>query len=249
MMLAPEIIAILTGVAFVAGFVDAIAGGGGLLTVPALAWAGLPPVTILAANKLQSSCGTAMACLTFARAGHLERRGTIWPVLAAMIGAGLGAVLVQRLDPSLFRALIPWLIMAAALYFLLSPALSDIPRHQRLGMLAFAPAAMLIGGYDGFFGPGAGAFYMLAITALLGLGVVRATALTKLLNLASNLASLALFALGGHIPWLLGGAMALGNMAGAQLGSRAAMRWGTQLIKPLLVTISLAMAAKLLLWP
>lgn len=249
MELGAELFAVLVGVAALAGFIDAIAGGGGLLTLPALLAAGIPPIQALATNKLQSSLGTSIATANYARKGFVDLRGMRWPTLASFAGSAVGAYAVQSLDPSFLQALVPLLLIAIAIYFLASPHVSDEARPARLKGLAFVPIAALIGGYDGFFGPGTGAFFVVSLTALAGLGLVRATANTKLLNLASNLGALLVLASGGHVIWALGFAMAVGAMIGGQLGSMTAMKVGPRLIRPLLVVMSIALTVRILLQP
>ncbi|MEO6379222.1 MAG: TSUP family transporter, partial [Caulobacteraceae bacterium] len=208
MHLSPEVFVTLVAVAGLAGFVDAIAGGGGLLCVPALLAAGLPPVAVLATNKLQSTFGTATACFNFARKGHVDFRSMALPVAGAFLGSALGAVIVQRLDPSFLAGLVPILLIATAAYFLLSPKMSEVDRHQWMKPAAYTAIAFAIGFYDGFFGPGAGSFYTVSLIALMGMGLIRATAHTKLLNVTSNLAALITLAAGGHVIWTLGFCMA-----------------------------------------
>lgn len=249
MDLDPSVFATLIAVAFAAGFVDSIAGGGGLLTVPALLAAGLPPVSAIATNKVQSVLGTGSACWAFARRGHIDIKAMLVPTLAAFIGAAGGAMTLQAVSPSVLSGVMPIVLIAIAGYFLFSPKISEVGSHRLLGPLPYALVAAAIGFYDGFFGPGAGSFYAASLVALMGMGVIRATGCTKLLNVASNFGALALMAAGGHIVWTLGLPMAAANIAGAQLGSRSAMRFGSRLIKPLLATVSAALAAKLLLDP
>jgi uncharacterized membrane protein YfcA len=247
--LSPETFALLVGVAGLAGFVDAIAGGGGLIVVPALLAAGVPPVMTLGTNKLQSACGTAVATFNFARRGHIDLKEMALPVIGSLAGSAAGAVLVQQLDPSFLSGLVPILLIAVSAYFLLSPKMSEVDQHRWLHPPAFALVAFAIGFYDGFFGPGTGSFFTIALIALMGLGLLRATASTKLLNLASNVAALAALTIGGHVIWTLGLAMAAANMTGGYFGSKAAMRFGARLIRPLLVVVSLALTAKLLADP
>ena len=241
-----EAIALLCAAALAAGFVDAIAGGGGLITVPALLAAGLDPVSAIATNKVQGSVGTASATWTFWRAGKLDLHAIRLSLLLTLVGAALGSVAVSLVDTRWLMLLLPALLIAIALYFLLAPKVGEEDRHARLGPLAYGLVAGGIGFYDGFFGPGAGSFYTLSLVTLLGMGLIRATAHTKALNLTSNLVSVVVLGLGGHVVWALGGAMAAGQFIGGRLGSRAAMRWGPALIRPLLVAISLLMTAKLL---
>jgi hypothetical protein len=242
-----ETIAILFAVALLAGCFDAIAGGGGLVTVPALLLAGLDPVAAIATNKVQGAAGTLSAALAFARKGLLVPR-LAWPaaVLAAVGGVG-GALCVRLLSREALEAFVPVLLVAIALYFGTARRMGDADARARMGVPVFAGLLVpAIGFYDGVFGPGAGSFYMAGFVGLLGFGVLRATAHTKVVNAASNLGSLGLFALTGAIVWPVGLAMAAGSFLGAQLGSRLAMRHGATLIRPLLVVISCAMAARLL---
>ncbi|CAA9491086.1 MAG: Transmembrane protein YfcA [uncultured Sphingomonadaceae bacterium] len=245
----PDVVALLLFAAFVAGCIDAVAGGGGLITLPALLGAGLPPVAALGVNKAQSSFGVAAALLAYTRRGLVDFAGLRWTVLAVFLGSGLGTFLIMDLNAGVARAIIPLLLLGASAYFLLSPKMDEVERHRRLGPAGFGATAAAIGFYDGFFGPGTGSFFALALVALLGFGVTRATANTKLLNFTSNVASLYLLALGGAVLLPLALLMAAASMAGATLGARLALRFGARLIRPLLVVISLGLTARVLLDP
>ncbi|MDI9237619.1 TSUP family transporter [Lysobacter sp. LF1] len=241
-----EVIALLMGVAFVAGLIDAIAGGGGLLTIPALMSVGLPPVHAIATNKLQSSFGTASAVVAFARKGRIDFRRFRWPAVGAFVGSVLGAWTLQRLDPAFLSGLIPVMLVLMAAYFLFGPKPSEEDRHSRLGTTALLLIVAAIGFYDGFFGPGTGSFLATALVVLFGMGLVSATAHTKLLNLSSNIAALIALIIGGKVLWTLGLLMALSSVLGGQIGAHLAMRVGGKVIRPLLVVMSLALTAKLL---
>ncbi|MCE7797442.1 TSUP family transporter [Sphingobium sufflavum] len=240
-----DIYAAMTVAATAAGFIDAIAGGGGLITVPALLAAGIPPFAALGTNKLQSSFSVAMSCYRFARTGLVDFRGHVWTVLLIFVAAFAGALAVQSVSNAVLGRVMPLLIIGVVAYVLLSPRMTDDDSHDRLGWCAYAPLAGGIGFYDGFFGPGAGSFYSTSLVALRGMGLTRAAANTKLFNFTSNFAALVLFALGGHVLWLLGLVMAVGAMAGAWIGSHVAIRFGARVIRPLLVTISLILTGKL----
>lgn len=246
MHLTLEIIALLALVAFIAGFIDAMAGGGGLLTIPAMLAAGIPPVAAIATNKLQSSFGTGGAFLAFVRKGHVDFRRFAWPAAGAFAGAAAGAFTLQRIDSSFLAAFIPVLLVGMALYFLLAPKMSEVDRHSRLGTAGLSAATAAIGFYDGFFGPGTGSFFTTLLVALAGLGLVRAIAHTKFLNFTTNVASLMVMIAGGKVIWTLGLAMAVASVAGNQAGAHAAMRFGGRGVRPLLVVMSLALTAKLL---
>jgi uncharacterized protein len=245
-----DMVAALAAISFLAGFVDAIAGGGGLLTVPALLLAGLDPAQAIATNKVQGSVAAASATWTFGRKGLIEWRRAWGYALVAFASSVAGALCVRFLPGAILQGLIPVLLIAIAAYFALSRKVKDEDAHARFSSLAFGLSApVAIGFYDGIFGPGAGSFYMLAFVTLLGYGVVRATAHTKLVNFASNFGSLLLYAATGAVVWPLGLAMAAASLLGAQAGSRLAMRLGSRIIRPLLVVVSSLMALRLLLDP
>lgn len=246
-LLSLPLVAALFATGLVAGFVDSIAGGGGLLTVPVLLWAGLSPAQTLATNKLQSSFGSFSASYQFVASGRVDLRAFAFPIGCTFAGGTLGALAVQRLDPGFLSDALPVLLLLIAGYFLLSPRAGDLDAHQRLGLPAFSVLIGFgIGFYDGFFGPGTGSFFSVAFVALLGYNLTKATAHTKVLNFTSNVSSLLMFLLGGKVVWTLGLVMAAGQFLGARLGSRLVLRSGAKLVRPLLVTMSLAITAKLL---
>jgi uncharacterized membrane protein YfcA len=245
-MIDPWIITALTATAVLTGFIDAIAGGGGLIMMPALLFAGVPPLQALGTNKLQSMFGTTIAFRNFAAKGLVDWRAHKGTVALVFIGASIGVLAVQSIDPGALKLIIPLLLIAVALYVILSPRMGDEDAHQRVGARGYGAVAASIGAYDGFFGPGTGSFFTASLVGLRGLGLTRATATTKLFNLTSNVASVLFFALGGKILWLLGASMAAGAMLGGWLGSHTAMRFGARVIRPLLVTLSLGLTARLL---
>ena len=245
-MIEPWMYAALTATAVFTGFVDAIAGGGGLIMLPALIFAGLPPHAVLGTNKLQSMCGTMMATWRYHRAGLFKVRPNLWLVAFTFAGAVAGAMIIQRFEARLLSLVVPLLLMAAALYTLLSPRMDDNDNPAVISKNGYLPVASGIGFYDGFFGPGTGQFFAASLVGLRGMGLTRATGLTKLLNLTSNIASVIVFALGGQVVWLLGLCMALGSITGAWLGAHSATRFGAKLIRPLMVTASLGLTAKLI---
>ncbi|WP_245985943.1 TSUP family transporter [Azospirillum thermophilum] len=204
-ILTPETLGTLFAVGLLAGFIDSIAGGGGLLSIPALLAAGLPPAETLATNKLQASFGSFSATLKFVRQGEV-RPGSMLPmIVCTFIGAAAGAIIVQILDSSFLRDVIPLLLIGIAIYLLVSPKAGDLDARQRIGENAFALAIGTgIGFYDGFFGPGTGTFFAIAFVSLLGYNLRKATAHTKVLNFTSNIASLLFFLAGGHVLWTVG---------------------------------------------
>ena len=233
--------------AFVGGFVDAIAGGGGLITVPALVLAGASPLEALATNKLQGTFGAGTAALAYARAGHVRPLQQLAMAAVAAVAAAAGALVAHAVPAQALRMIMPVVLVAIALFFAFKPGLTDAARVERIKPAVFTFTAVpLIAGYDGFFGPGAGSFYMLGFVMLAGFGVLKATAHTKMLNFASNLGALAVFAFSGAMWWGMGLAMAAAQIGGAALGARLAMRVGARLIKPLLVVTSTALALRML---
>lgn len=231
-----------------AGFVDSIAGGGGLITLPALLLAGLPPASAVATNKLQSVFGLVMASTSYHRSGYLDLASLKPAIACTAVGAALGAWAVSLFDTRLLAQILPFALLLAAAYFALAPTVRESVSRRSLSALAFATGiAAPIGFYDGFFGPGAGSLYTLGFVALTGAGLLQATANTKVLNLTSNILALAVFMRTSHIDYLVGLPMAVCQVTGAWLGSRAALRHGAKLIRPLLVATTTLVALKLLL--
>ncbi len=239
---------ILIAAAFAAGFIDSIAGGGGLVTVPALLLAGMSPIESLGTNKLQSLFGSASATVAYAQKGHVDLKKQLPSALMATLGAVGGAMLAGFLPGDVLRAFLPLLLIAIALYFAVKPNMGDVDRAQRLTPFIFGLCIVpLIGFYDGLFGPGTGSFLMLSFVSLAGFGLLKATAHTKLLNFSSNLGGFITFALLGAINWKIGLLMGVAQFIGARIGAGMAMKNGAKIIKPLLIIVCLALATKLLL--
>jgi uncharacterized membrane protein YfcA len=231
-----------------AGFVDSIAGGGGLMTIPILLSVLPYPVQdILGTNKLQASFGSGSATWHYRNAGLVELKDCWIGILWTACGALIGTLLVQNLSGSLLRQVIPWLLIAIALYALFKPKLGHTDVHARMHRQAFyALFGLGIGFYDGFFGPGTGSFWAMAFVLCLGFNLTRATAHTKVMNLTSNLVSLLVFAAGNHVLYTEGLVMGVGQLCGARLGSRMVIAKGTRFIRPIFITAALAVTAKLL---
>ncbi len=240
--------AALIVVAFFAGAIDAIAGGGGLLVLPALLLAGIPPLEALATNKIQALFGTGSATLTFARKGLLDIKTELPIAMACFIGSIIGAALATLLPTEFLRAMMPVVLITIAVYFLFKRDLSDEDRQSYISpfLIGFMILPM-VGLYDGIFGPGAGSFYMLALVSLGGFGVLKATARTKFMNFASNVGGAISFAIAGAVIWPIGLAMAFGQVLGANVGAKLAINNGAKLIRPLLVIMCITLAIKLLM--
>jgi uncharacterized membrane protein YfcA len=249
-MLDPLLLLALMGVGMLAGFVDAIAGGGGMIALPALLSAGLPPVAALATNKMQSMVGTGMAVVTYWRRGFVNLPSLIPAVALTFAGSLLGALTVSQIDTTLLDIAVPVALIAIALYFLFAPKLSDADKAARLPFGPLVPVmGFAVGFYDGVFGPGTGSFFTIGFVLLFGLGLTRATGSTKALNFISNLAALAIFIPQGHVVWPVAAVMALGQVIGGYVGARTGIRYGARVIRPLVVVVSIALAIKLLVFP
>ncbi len=245
-MIAPQTIALLGLAAGTAGFIDSIAGGGGLITTPALLAAGLPPLNALATNKLQSVFSQIMSTWRYARRGLIDFRSYGPLAFGIVLESAVGTVTVQHVATGTLKRLIPLLVIAAMLYMLLSRRMTDAESAPRVSRAGYAPVAAAIGFYDGFFGPGTGSFFTTSLVGLRGMGVIRAAAHTKLFNFASNAGSLAIFLFAGQAIWPVGLTMAICAMAGAWVGAHVAMRHGARVIRPLLIAASLALTARLI---
>jgi len=235
---------LLVGAAFAAGFVDAIAGGGGILTVPALLAAGLPPHLAFGTNKGQAVWGTAAALVKFARAGLVDRSRARPAFVAGIAGSLGGAQLVLLLPPATLRPLVLALLVVVAVWLALrrSPAAAPATtttttRHPVPVAVAIA---VVVGAYDGFFGPGTGTFLIVLHARLLGDALDRASA-----NAASNLAALALFASRGVVVWSVALPMALAQVAGGTVGSHVAIRGGAAVVRRVVLAVVVALVLKL----
>jgi len=239
--------ALLFVAGFGGGFIDSVAGGGGLITVPALLATGMPPQMALGTNKLQSSCGTAIAVWHYAKAGLMKTPWLWLGVMLSFVASMAGAHAVSILSKDLLKQLIPWLLAAVAVYTALNRRFGIQTGMRRMSPVLFAILfGLALGFYDGFFGPGTGSFWTLALVALLGLELRGATGYTKAANLASNLGSLCIFLTNGSVNFAAAGAMIGGQLLGARLGSGLVIRKGAGFIRPVFLTVVFAMTLKLL---
>ncbi|MCU1717461.1 TSUP family transporter [Pseudomonas sp. 5P_3.1_Bac2] len=239
-------LAVLVLVAFIAGFIDAIAGGGGLLTIPALLTAGLPPHIALGTNKLCATFGSATAGYTFYKRqlfNPKQWRNALW---ATAIGALIGAVVAHWMPSQWLNMLLPVVVFACGLYMLVAKtpdvaADADAPIKQRRQW----PQGLSLGMYDGVVGPGTGAFWTVSTLLLYPLDLLRASGVARCMNFVSNACALSIFIISGKIAWLLGIAMGLALMLGSYLGARSAIRGGAKFIRPLFILMVLALTARL----
>jgi uncharacterized membrane protein YfcA len=230
-----------------AGFIDAIAGGGGLVSVPALLWAGLPPHLALGTNKLQSAVGTLMAVQRYHVARLID-----WPTMTVAVAATalagcLGTCAVLWVDNRVLRYVVPWLLLLVAIHVLRRPARGTAPTPPRLSADRFgALAGGVLGFYDGFFGPGTGAFWTAACVHFRGMDLSRATAFTKVVNLTSNVAALVVFSAWGQVDPGSALAMIIGQAIGGRLGAGLAVQHGAPLIRAVFTIVVFALVARLL---
>jgi len=238
---------LLAGVALCAGTIDAIAGGGGLLTVPALLFAGLPPHLALGTNKGQSVFGSFAAMIRFARGGFLDRRRAAVACPLGFLGSAGGAALVLSISPRILRGVVLALLVGAAAFVALRGGARPgaQPARPPIRYALVAAIALAVGAYDGFFGPGTGTFLIVAFVALLGDGLTAASAAAKVVNFASNLAAVVLFAFRGVVVWRVALPMAAAQLLGGWVGAHLTVRRGDRLVRRAAVVTALALAAKL----
>jgi hypothetical protein len=235
----------LTGL--LAGFVDSIAGGGGLITLPVLLGAGLPATFALGTNKLQATFGSATATWNYSRLGAVSLKECKTGVACTLAGAAAGTLLVQHLELEFLKRALPALLLAIALGVMLKPELGakDIHPRMRRGWF-YLVAGLGLGFYDGFFGPGVGTFWTMAFMLGLGFNMTKATGHTKVMNFTSNLVSLILFLRLREVDYAAGLVMGVGQLVGAKIGSGMVVTRGTKFIRPIFLTVVIALALKLL---
>ncbi len=239
---------LLFGSGILAGFIDSIAGGGGIITLPALLAIGLPPHQALATNKLQSSFGSFTATLNYARVGLMKPKELILGVFFTFIGASSGAITVQFFKADSLVSLIIVMLIIIFIYTLLTPKLGEKSQKSRMNhYLFYTIFGFLIGFYDGFFGPGTGSFWTLALVLLIGLNLKEATAQTKLFNFTSNIVSLSIFIYLGLVVWIAGLVMGVGQIIGAFLGSNLVHKKEIKFIR-LFFLIIVALTIIKLMW-
>jgi len=242
-----EIITFLFFIAILVGFVDSIAGGGGLILIPVLLLLGFSPVHALGTSKLQSVFGKMSSVRYFYKKGEFNFEKLKAPLIICFISSLLGAFCVQHIDTEILQKALPWLISLVAFYFIFSRKLNNKINTNRISNNIFWILVVpLLAFYDGFFGPASGSFFLICFVSLMGLGVVSATAHTRLFLLVSNIAALITFAYFNHVVWLAGTVMALGAWIGARYGSEVVHRKGIRIIKPLMLLVCFMLILKLI---
>ncbi len=241
---------LLLAAALFAGFVDAVAGGGGLIQVPSLLMA-LPaesPATVFGTNKVASIFGTGNAALRYARRIALPWRIALPAAAAAFLFSFVGAAAVAWMPKSVVRPLVLCLLFLVLIYTVVRPEFGVVP-GDRLAPRAERRVALLVGAvlgfYDGFFGPGAGSFMIFAFVHWFRLDFLHASSAAKVVNFSTNAAALAYFAPSGHVLWLVGLGMAVFNIAGALLGARLALRHGSGFVRGVFIAVAAVLIARL----
>lgn len=242
---------LLIGAAFVAGWVDAVVGGGGLIQLPALLTA-LPADAstgaVLGTNKVASAAGTAISSWTYVRRITPVVATAVPLVLCALAGSALGAGLASYLPRPWLSPIVLVALLAVGTYTLLRPAMGLVHESLHSGrahVLRSGGIGGAVGVYDGILGPGTGTFFIIAMVALLGYGFLEASVHAKLANLTTNLGALLVFGLQGEVWWILGTVMALANLTGGYLGARLALKLGSRFVRVVFLVVTGALALRL----
>lgn len=237
-------------VGFIAAFVDSIAGGGGIISVPAYMIAGLPPHMVLGTNKFSSTMGSLTSSLSFMKSGNCNFKFLKIVAPFTLIGSILGVKAVLLLNESFLQPLVLILVLFIGVYTFFSKSIGEKDNFKGLTKNNLALSiifAFSLGFYDGFFGPGTGSFLIFGLINILGYNFLKASANAKVLNFISNIAALVTFAFSGNINYLIGIPVCFSMIIGANIGTKLAIKKGSKVIKPIFVTMSLAVAIKMLI--
>ena len=237
-------ILLLLVAALIAGFIDTLVGGGGLITIPALLAAGVPPIAALGTNKLQACAGSGTATLTLVQKGKVSLNVVKWSMLTAFVGSLIGAVAVQFFDAATLEFLIPLVMVLILIYFVASPKPSAEDSQAKISQSTYrATAVPVVGFYDGMFGPATGSFFVLAGVTLRGQSIINATVVAKTLNFATNVASLLVFFWFGEVAIAIGLLMMIGQFVGARIGANTLMSINPNALRGLVVLMCVVMLA------
>lgn len=230
-----------------AGTVDAIAGGGGLISLPVLLSLGIPPHLAFGTNKLQGTIGTCVATLKYYRHGYISLNKIYYGIIFGLMGSILGAIAAQLMSSDILRRIIPILLFFILIYTVFSPKLGLQDKKPKISeFLFYVIFGFSLAFYDGFLGPGVGSFWVFLLTFFLGYNLIRATAYTKVFNLNSSFVAMLCFAIGGNIDYKLGLVMAMGQLIGGRLGAHLVITKGARLIRPIFLSmVSLTIATLL----
>ncbi|MDD3267373.1 MAG: TSUP family transporter [Burkholderiales bacterium] len=223
---------------FIAGFVDAIAGGGGLISLPALTYTGMPMAMVLGTNKLQSSIGTGVATFKYYKDGLINFNTVYRGLLMGLLGALLGAITANFIPNDFMHYIVPFLMLAVFIFNLFNKSLGVKEGTKRMDeTVFFSVFGFIIGFYDAFFGPGTGNFWVILIVYFLGYTFLNASGYAKVLNLKSNIFSLMVFVYFGHVNYLIGFIMAIGQFAGGYFGAKMVILKGSKLVRPIFIIV------------
>ena len=251
MKLTFEMFLIVCPLIFLGGFVDAIAGGGGLISLPAYLLAGLPPHFAIGTNKLSSAAGTTTASIRYCKNKFVDWGIAVPSVILALAGSYLGASLSLLLDEKVMKYVLIIILPIVAVYVLRGKSLKcDMVKEEisrKKAYMIACTASFLIGAYDGFYGPGTGSFLILIYTGLAKMDIRKASGNTKLVNLASNIAALVTYMVGGKVVFLLGAVAAVFGIAGNYLGSGLAIKNGKKIIRPIIMLVLALLFLKIIM--
>lgn len=250
MTLTPQTFLIVCPMLFLAGLVDAIGGGGGLISLPAYLLAGVPMHNTIATNKLSSTCGTSLTTIRFIRQGLVNWKIAVPTIVFAILGSSLGANLSMRMDEGIMQNVL-FVVLPVVAFVVMNPRLfrdkaeGELMINKRL-WFAVLSSALIIGVYDGFYGPGTGTFLIIAFTIFAKMDMRSANAQCKVINLTTNITSLVIFLINGQALLLLGLAAAACNMAGNYVGSSLALKQGSKVTRPVIVLVLALLFLKVL---
>lgn len=231
---------------FLGGLVDSIAGGGGLITLPAYLMAGIPPHLAIGTNKLSSAMGMAVSTVRLYRAGYIDLKLSAAPVAAAFVGSVIGAKIALLVPADVFQLILVFCLPVAAFFILRKKALEPDPVEMSFSRRAWilAACAFACGAYDGFYGPGAGTFMLVAFSMIGHLQVCDAAGQMKMANFTSGIAALITFAAAGETDWLLGGIAGLFGIAGHYIGAGLVLKNGAKIVRPIIIAVMAVLLAK-----
>lgn len=244
------ILSIVCPMVFCAGFVDAVAGGGGLISLPAYIFAGIPIHVAYGTNKFANCTGTFVACIKFFKSGNMKLKSGVISAIGALIGSWFGTQLVLILDEKYLKYCLMCILPVVALFLLFNRnfgADNEIKElsNNKLYILSFI-IGLLIGAYDGFFGPGTGTFLVLALTSFLGFNLITASGNAKIVNLASNLSALIAYIINGKVLFTIGIPAAICAVLGNYIGAHMAIQNGSKFIKTIILAVVVMLLGKVI---
>tara|TARA_B110000046_G_C13016507_1_gene409032 strand:- start:2224 stop:2994 length:771 start_codon:yes stop_codon:yes gene_type:complete len=240
-----EIMLILFCVAIFAGFVDTLAGGGGLITIPALILTGMPPLLALGTNKFQACAGSGTASFMMIRKKRIKFSEVKYLMLISFITAGIGTICVQFIDLDLLNFVIPLVLLLIGIYFIFMPKVSEIDVRAKISEQTYQYTAVpIISFYDGMFGPATGSFFSLSAIALRGMDLIQATAIAKTMNFATNIASVCIFLIYGQVIFTVGVLMMIGQVIGAYVASHFLLRINPLHLRIIVILVCFIMLLK-----